>query len=271
MRPRAVLPPASQVSLPPARGHPGPRCPRPFPVPPSLQASPAPSAAPGRADSRVPRVDSIMLLEEGFQVTSVDASDKMLKYALKERWERRKEEPFDRWGAGAVGAGRGLRTPTPHPSALSTAPRSAQAPHLGLPLARWPCCGDLPVPAARQRQAMVLACLAAGQRPEPAPTGAWEGLGDAGMGSCGQGRLLDVPALTHFHVLQSSRRPTGSRWRRTWRSQGMGLMQSSASGTPLHTCLTSKVSWGQRRGEGAPMHVCIVSSSRLRTCPNSCH
>lgn len=47
-----------------------------------------------------------MLLEEGFQVTSVDASDKMLKYALKERWERRKEEPFDRWGAGAVGAGR---------------------------------------------------------------------------------------------------------------------------------------------------------------------
>ncbi|KFZ65481.1 Glycine N-methyltransferase, partial [Podiceps cristatus] len=31
------------------------------------------------------------------QVTSVDASDKMLKYALKERWERRKEEPFDRW------------------------------------------------------------------------------------------------------------------------------------------------------------------------------
>lgn len=41
-----------------------------------------------------------MLLEEGFQVTSVDASDKMLKYALKERWERRKEEPFDRWGAG---------------------------------------------------------------------------------------------------------------------------------------------------------------------------
>lgn len=46
-----------------------------------------------------------MLLEEGFQVTSVDASDKMLKYALKERWERRKEEPFDRWGAAAVGPG----------------------------------------------------------------------------------------------------------------------------------------------------------------------
>ncbi|XP_019331699.1 glycine N-methyltransferase isoform X2 [Alligator mississippiensis] len=43
-------------------------------------------------------VDSIMLLEEGFSVTSVDASDKMLKYALKERWERRKEEPFDKWG-----------------------------------------------------------------------------------------------------------------------------------------------------------------------------
>uniref|UniRef100_A0A493TJN8 Glycine N-methyltransferase n=1 Tax=Anas platyrhynchos platyrhynchos TaxID=8840 RepID=A0A493TJN8_ANAPP len=58
----------------------------------------SPPSPPGRPpDSRVPRVDSIMLLEEGFQVTSVDASDKMLKYALKERWERRKEEPFDRW------------------------------------------------------------------------------------------------------------------------------------------------------------------------------
>lgn len=61
-----------------------------------------------------------MLLEEGFQVTSVDASDKMLKYALKERWERRKEESFDRWGAGGgdVGGGGGgahadTDTPTP--------------------------------------------------------------------------------------------------------------------------------------------------------------
>ncbi|RXM37324.1 Glycine N-methyltransferase [Acipenser ruthenus] len=42
-------------------------------------------------------VDSIMLVEEGFTVTSVDASDKMLKYALKARWERRKEESFDKW------------------------------------------------------------------------------------------------------------------------------------------------------------------------------
>ncbi|XP_020664003.1 glycine N-methyltransferase isoform X1 [Pogona vitticeps] len=42
-------------------------------------------------------VDSIMLVEEGFKVTSVDASDKMLKYALKERWNRRKEAPFDDW------------------------------------------------------------------------------------------------------------------------------------------------------------------------------
>jgi len=42
-------------------------------------------------------IDSIMLLEEGFRVTSVDASDKMLKYALKERWNRRKEAPFDNW------------------------------------------------------------------------------------------------------------------------------------------------------------------------------
>lgn len=43
-------------------------------------------------------VDSIMLVEEGFMMTSVDASDKMLKYALKERWERRKERAFDQWG-----------------------------------------------------------------------------------------------------------------------------------------------------------------------------
>lgn len=43
------------------------------------------------------RVDSIMLLEEGFEVVSVDASDKMLKYALKERWNRRKEAAFDNW------------------------------------------------------------------------------------------------------------------------------------------------------------------------------
>ncbi|XP_048046457.1 glycine N-methyltransferase [Megalobrama amblycephala] len=42
-------------------------------------------------------VDSIMLVEEGFRVVSVDASDKMLKYALKERWERRKEPAFDNW------------------------------------------------------------------------------------------------------------------------------------------------------------------------------
>lgn len=42
-------------------------------------------------------VDSILLLEQGFQMTSVDASDKMLKYALKERWNRRKEAAFDNW------------------------------------------------------------------------------------------------------------------------------------------------------------------------------
>jgi glycine N-methyltransferase len=39
-----------------------------------------------------------MLLEEGFKVTSIDASDKMLKYAFKARWNRRKEEAFDNWG-----------------------------------------------------------------------------------------------------------------------------------------------------------------------------
>nr|XP_042122519.1 glycine N-methyltransferase isoform X2 [Peromyscus maniculatus bairdii] len=43
------------------------------------------------------RVDSIMLVEEGFSVTSVDASDKMLKYALKARWNRRQEPAFDKW------------------------------------------------------------------------------------------------------------------------------------------------------------------------------
>jgi glycine N-methyltransferase len=42
-------------------------------------------------------VDSILLVEEGFEVVSCDASDKMLKYALKERWNRRKEENFDKW------------------------------------------------------------------------------------------------------------------------------------------------------------------------------
>ncbi|XP_043283710.1 glycine N-methyltransferase [Venturia canescens] len=42
-------------------------------------------------------VDSVLLLEEGFDVVSVDASDKMLKYALKSRWERRKEPAFDNW------------------------------------------------------------------------------------------------------------------------------------------------------------------------------
>lgn len=39
-----------------------------------------------------------MLVEEGFNMVSVDASDKMLKYALKSRWERRKEPAFDQWG-----------------------------------------------------------------------------------------------------------------------------------------------------------------------------
>lgn len=112
-----------------------------------------------------------MLLEEGFQVTSVDASDKMLKYALKERWERRKEEPFDRWGAGAVGAGRGLRTLTLSPSAVL-------GPLIRVALLR----GDLPVTAARQRQAIALARLAAGQGPGKG----WvmPGWGLAGRGGC---------------------------------------------------------------------------------------
>ncbi|CAN8031821.1 unnamed protein product, partial [Ixodes persulcatus] len=43
-------------------------------------------------------IDSILLLEEGFQVTSVDASDRMLKYALRTRWNRRSEKAFNEWG-----------------------------------------------------------------------------------------------------------------------------------------------------------------------------
>lgn len=43
-----------------------------------------------------------MLLEEGFKVTSIDASDKMLKYALKTRWNRRKETAFDEWGEYSI-------------------------------------------------------------------------------------------------------------------------------------------------------------------------
>jgi len=42
-------------------------------------------------------VDSIMLINQGFNVLSCDASDKMLKYALKTRWDRRKEPAFDNW------------------------------------------------------------------------------------------------------------------------------------------------------------------------------
>lgn len=51
----------------------------------------------GLSSLALSRVDSIMLVEEGFSVTSVDASDKMLKYALKERWNRRQEPAFDKW------------------------------------------------------------------------------------------------------------------------------------------------------------------------------
>jgi len=42
-------------------------------------------------------VDSIMVVEEGFEVVSSDASDKMLKTAYKIRWDRRKEPAFDQW------------------------------------------------------------------------------------------------------------------------------------------------------------------------------
>ena len=48
------------------------------------------------------RIDSVMLVEEGFQVVSTDASDKMLKYALRQRWKRRKEPDFDNWSECAL-------------------------------------------------------------------------------------------------------------------------------------------------------------------------
>jgi len=41
--------------------------------------------------------DSIQLVEAGFKVVSTDFSDKMLKYALEERWDRRREPNFDQW------------------------------------------------------------------------------------------------------------------------------------------------------------------------------
>jgi len=39
-----------------------------------------------------------MLLDAGFSLVSCDASDKMLKHAFEERWRRRKEEAYDKWG-----------------------------------------------------------------------------------------------------------------------------------------------------------------------------
>ena len=39
-----------------------------------------------------------MLVEDGFETVSSDASDKMLKTAYKIRWDRRKEPAFDQWG-----------------------------------------------------------------------------------------------------------------------------------------------------------------------------
>jgi len=42
-------------------------------------------------------IDSVMLLESGFTVSSADASDKMLKSAYKTRWDRRKEDIMDKW------------------------------------------------------------------------------------------------------------------------------------------------------------------------------
>ncbi len=43
-------------------------------------------------------IDSVMLLEEGFRLTSCDGCDKMVLKACRVRWERRKEPAFDDWG-----------------------------------------------------------------------------------------------------------------------------------------------------------------------------
>lgn len=42
-------------------------------------------------------VDSALLIEEGFAVVSIDASDAMLKYARHERTIRLNEAGFDAW------------------------------------------------------------------------------------------------------------------------------------------------------------------------------
>lgn len=42
-------------------------------------------------------IDSMMLIDEGFKLVSVDASDKMLKHALKARWDKRKDPRYDEW------------------------------------------------------------------------------------------------------------------------------------------------------------------------------
>uniref|UniRef100_A0A8C3F950 Glycine N-methyltransferase n=1 Tax=Chrysemys picta bellii TaxID=8478 RepID=A0A8C3F950_CHRPI len=75
----------------------GRKCSRTKETPKSTPLCVTPPAGVCHALSALGRVDSIMLVEDGFSVTSVDASDKMLKYALKERWNRRKEEAFDKW------------------------------------------------------------------------------------------------------------------------------------------------------------------------------
>lgn len=40
---------------------------------------------------------TVMLIDEGFEVVSTDASDRMLKYALRQRWKRRRDPAFDKW------------------------------------------------------------------------------------------------------------------------------------------------------------------------------
>jgi len=45
-------------------------------------------------------IDSIMLVEEGYKVNSIDASDPMIEYARRTRWDRRKDPGFRDWQLG---------------------------------------------------------------------------------------------------------------------------------------------------------------------------
>ena len=67
----------------------------------------------------------MMLIEEGFSVTSCDFSDKMLKGAWNTRWNRRKEAAFDNWGTNRTRA-HGYTSADPRPTAGRSAVQIAR-------------------------------------------------------------------------------------------------------------------------------------------------